>query len=205
MGSQSVRHSCVPEHKIKPEELYNNIIIYTNISVHMRLERVETLHEACKPKVWRAGTIAGTGARAHSKQSRRSSCPFGACFLEGGRQHRLRGDGKSLLFFGLGLLEERTPPGKLSKMRRRRWKGSGRRTGSLGRPLQGAQRVRTGKQGNNETEARTGFCGVFWWHWVAWRTLVPGPGIELVPPAVEMQSPNHWTTREAARPGFWTW
>ena len=120
MGSQSVRHSCVPEHKIKPEELYNNIIIYTNISVHMRLERVETLHEACKPKVWRAGTIAGTGARAHSKQSRRSSCPFGACFLEGGRQHRLRGDGKSLLFFGLGLLEERTPPGKLSKMRRRR-------------------------------------------------------------------------------------
>ena len=54
MGSQSVRHSCVPEHKIKLEELCNNIIISINISVHMRPERVESLHEACKPKVWRA-------------------------------------------------------------------------------------------------------------------------------------------------------
>ena len=28
------------------------------------------------------------------------------------------------------------------------------------------------------------------------RTLVPHPGIEPTPPAVEAQSPNHWTTRE---------
>ena len=26
--------------------------------------------------------------------------------------------------------------------------------------------------------------------------LDPGPGIKPVPPAVEAQSPNHWTTRE---------
>jgi len=26
--------------------------------------------------------------------------------------------------------------------------------------------------------------------------LVPCPGAEAVPPAVEAQSPNHWTTRE---------
>ena len=26
--------------------------------------------------------------------------------------------------------------------------------------------------------------------------LVPGPGIKPAPPAVEMQSLNHWTTRE---------
>ena len=28
------------------------------------------------------------------------------------------------------------------------------------------------------------------------RILVPQPGIELLPPAVEAQSPNHWTARE---------
>ena len=31
---------------------------------------------------------------------------------------------------------------------------------------------------------------------VAFRISVPGPGIEPVPPAVEVRSLNHWTTRE---------
>ena len=31
---------------------------------------------------------------------------------------------------------------------------------------------------------------------MACGALVPRPGIEPVPPAVEAQSPNHWTTRE---------
>ena len=35
-------------------------------------------------------------------------------------------------------------------------------------------------------------CGIF----------VPQPGIELVPPAVEASSPNHWTTREFPRSVF---
>ena len=30
----------------------------------------------------------------------------------------------------------------------------------------------------------------------AYGILVPRPGIEPRPPAVEAQSPNHWTTRE---------
>ena len=29
------------------------------------------------------------------------------------------------------------------------------------------------------------------------RILVPWPGIEPVPPAVEVRSPNHWTTKES--------
>ena len=33
---------------------------------------------------------------------------------------------------------------------------------------------------------RRGACGI----------LVPGPGIEPVSPAVEAQTPNHWTARE---------
>ena len=40
----------------------------------------------------------------------------------------------------------------------------------------------------------------FWSHCTACRILVPRPGIETVPPAVEVWSPNHWTTRE-----FPTW
>ena len=32
---------------------------------------------------------------------------------------------------------------------------------------------------------------------VAWKILVPQSGIELALPAVEEQSPSHWTTREA--------
>ena len=31
---------------------------------------------------------------------------------------------------------------------------------------------------------------------MAFGVLVPQPGIEPLPPAVEVQSPNHWTTRE---------
>ena len=31
---------------------------------------------------------------------------------------------------------------------------------------------------------------------MSFRTLVPPPGIEQVPPTVEAQSPNHWTARE---------
>ena len=33
-------------------------------------------------------------------------------------------------------------------------------------------------------------------HCTARGILVPPPGIEPVSPAVEVQSPNHWTTRE---------
>ena len=42
----------------------------------------------------------------------------------------------------------------------------------------------------------------FWLHGVARGILVPQPGIEPVSPAVEAESPNHWTTREV--PGFLT-
>ena len=37
----------------------------------------------------------------------------------------------------------------------------------------------------------------FWPRRVACRILVPRPGIEPVPPAVEAQSLKHWTAREA--------
>ena len=36
----------------------------------------------------------------------------------------------------------------------------------------------------------------FWPHCTAGGILVPRPGIEPVPPAVEAWSPNHWTARE---------
>ena len=36
----------------------------------------------------------------------------------------------------------------------------------------------------------------FWPHWVACGILVSGSGIEPVPPALEVQSLNHWTARE---------
>ena len=36
----------------------------------------------------------------------------------------------------------------------------------------------------------------FWLYFVGCRILVPRPGLELVPPAVETWSLNHWTTRE---------
>ena len=35
-----------------------------------------------------------------------------------------------------------------------------------------------------------------WQHFTACRILVPQPGIEPVPLAVEARSLNHWTTRE---------
>ena len=35
-----------------------------------------------------------------------------------------------------------------------------------------------------------------WWHSVACMILVPRPGIKSMPPAVEAQSPIHWTARE---------
>ena len=41
--------------------------------------------------------------------------------------------------------------------------------------------------------------GFFWPHRVACRILVPWPGIEPVPPVVEAQSPNHWTSREVLK------
>ena len=37
---------------------------------------------------------------------------------------------------------------------------------------------------------------IFWLHCTACRILVPQPGIEPVPLAVEMWTPNHWTTGE---------
>ena len=36
----------------------------------------------------------------------------------------------------------------------------------------------------------------FWLHHVACGILVSRPGTEPVPPAVEAQRPNHWTTRD---------
>ena len=36
----------------------------------------------------------------------------------------------------------------------------------------------------------------FWPHHIAHRMLVPRPGIEPVPPEVEMQILNHWAARE---------
>ena len=42
------------------------------------------------------------------------------------------------------------------------------------------------------------FClFVFLLHWAACEILVPQPEIKPTPPAVEVQSPNHWTNREA--------
>lgn len=40
------------------------------------------------------------------------------------------------------------------------------------------------------------FFFLFLPHCMSCRILVPGPGFEPVPPEVEAQSPNHWTTRE---------
>ena len=40
------------------------------------------------------------------------------------------------------------------------------------------------------------FIYLFLLHPVALMILAPQPGIEPMPPAVEVQSLNHWTTRE---------
>lgn len=39
----------------------------------------------------------------------------------------------------------------------------------------------------------------FWPHSVAYGTLVPQPGIELTPPALEAWSLNHWTSGEVPK------
>ena len=44
------------------------------------------------------------------------------------------------------------------------------------------------------------FLFLFLWpHHATCRILVPRTGIKLVPPAVEAQSLNHWTTREVCK------
>ena len=48
------------------------------------------------------------------------------------------------------------------------------------------------------------FFFFFWLHCMAYRILVPWLGIEPMPPVVEAQSPNHWTTREFPRFHFLT-
>ena len=40
---------------------------------------------------------------------------------------------------------------------------------------------------------------MFWPHCTAYEILVPRPGIESVPLAVEERRLNHWTTREVLR------
>ena len=40
---------------------------------------------------------------------------------------------------------------------------------------------------------------MFWPCHMACGTLVRRPGIKLASPAVEAQSPNHWTTREVLK------
>ena len=44
----------------------------------------------------------------------------------------------------------------------------------------------------------------FFWPCVACGILVPRPGIKPIPPAVEVQSLNHWTTREVPLEAFST-
>ena len=45
------------------------------------------------------------------------------------------------------------------------------------------------------------FLFFFFLHHAACRILVPRPGMEPTPPAVEAQSPNYWTARQVAP--FW--
>ena len=42
----------------------------------------------------------------------------------------------------------------------------------------------------------TTLWGIFWLCHIACGILVPRPGMEPRPPAVEVWSPNHWTFRE---------
>ena len=46
------------------------------------------------------------------------------------------------------------------------------------------------------------FFNTFWPHSAAFGILVPGPGIEPEPAAMEARSPNHWTSREVPSPTF---
>ena len=47
------------------------------------------------------------------------------------------------------------------------------------------------------------FFFFFWLHSMACGILVPGPGIEPMPPAIEEQSPNHWAIREVPQSLIW--
>ena len=49
-----------------------------------------------------------------------------------------------------------------------------------------------------ETPASVFYLLIFYFfgHAAACRILVPRPGMDAVPPVVEAQSLNHWTTRE---------
>ena len=44
-------------------------------------------------------------------------------------------------------------------------------------------------------KASIAFFFFFWLCHMACGILVPGPGNKHMPPAVEVQNPNHWTTR----------
>ena len=46
------------------------------------------------------------------------------------------------------------------------------------------------------------FILFYWPRLAACGILVPQPGIEPVPPAVEARILNHWTTREVPKQGF---
>ena len=48
------------------------------------------------------------------------------------------------------------------------------------------------------------FVGFFWLCCAAYRILVPQPGMESIPLAVEVRSLNHWTIRDVPRPVFLT-
>ena len=42
-----------------------------------------------------------------------------------------------------------------------------------------------------------------YWSGKAYRILIPRPGMEPMPPAVDVQTPNQWTTRESQSDQFW--
>ena len=49
---------------------------------------------------------------------------------------------------------------------------------------------------NNQLKVSIGHCCFFFFGYSAGGILASSPGVEPVPPAVEAQSPNHWTARE---------
>lgn len=52
---------------------------------------------------------------------------------------------------------------------------------------------------------RLGFWFIYFWPCcMAWGILVPGSGVEPVPPTLDAQCPHHWTTREILRLDFFT-
>ena len=64
----------------------------------------------------------------------------------------------------------------------------------LDNPLQTKKKkIKTNQQ--NRTHAFKKFI-YFWPHCTACGILVPSPGMEPMPPAVEARSLNHWTARE---------